>query len=299
MRTAPPSIATMLGTTQLTLTRCAKIVLRDGTEMGFCDHDKDLVIPVENDQYGPLTYEAGHGIIVGDTDLQIGLEADNTEASFPIADVITRPNILSRRFHMAKVYTFDADWTQAVPLPLKIMAGHVAMARPERNVAVFEIRSQADFWNTVIGRLASPRCSADFGDEQCGATPINYACTVTDAISNMRFKVDLADVLPEDYFRFGEVEFLDGELGGTWPYEIVAYNASTKEVEVLSPMPGFPAVGDQLFLRNGCSKLKFFEDDLTIPTCATHQNQRRFRGLDQLPGSDRFLRFPIPGSPGE
>lgn len=299
MRTAPASIDTMLGTTQLTLARCAKIVLRDGTELGFCDHDRDLTVSVSNDFYEPLTYVAGHGIIVGDTDLAIGLEADNTEASFPLSDVITRPAILSRRFHMAKVYLFDADWTQATPQPLEIMAGHIAMARVEQAKAVFEVRSQADRWNTVIGRLAAPRCSADFGDLQCGATPTNYACAVFEPLSNMRFTVDVQDGLIDDFFRFGEAEFVSGELAGTWPFEVVSFGSYDKEVEVLSPMPGIPAAGDQLLLRNGCSRLKLSEDDPLIPTCATYNNQRRFRGLDQMPGSDRFLRFPVPGKPGE
>jgi uncharacterized phage protein (TIGR02218 family) len=211
----------MLGTTQLSLARCVKIVLRDGYEMGFTDHDRDLVVPLSNDFYDPVTYGAVGGLIVGDIDLQIGLEADNTEITLPFGDLVTRSKVLSRRFHNAECFFFDVDWTQATPEPMEIMAGYIALATPAENMAKFEIRSQADRWSTTIGRLASPRCSADFGDALCGATPTNYPCGVFEAISNVRFKVDLAGGFADDFFRFGEVEFLSGGLAATWPYEVV------------------------------------------------------------------------------
>jgi uncharacterized phage protein (TIGR02218 family) len=299
VRDAPASIETMLGTTQLTLARCVKFVLRDGTEIGFTDHDQDLVVPLENDLYDPVTYHAGIGMVVGDMSLAVGLEADNTEMSFPLGELmpLTRANVLSRRFGMADCYIFDADWTQLVPQPLELMAGYIGEARPEKNMAVFEIRSNADRWNTVIGRLAAPRCTADFGDALCGATPTVNESTVLESLSNMRFRVDLAENLADDFYRFGTVEFTTGPLGGTWPYEIVAFDGYLQEVEVLSPMPGFPEVGDSVLLRNGCSRVKK-ADDPTVPTCLTHNNVLRFRGLDQLPGTDRYIRFPIPNNPG-
>jgi len=298
MRTAPASIEAMLGTTQLTLARCFKFVLRDGTEMGLTDHDRDLVVPLDNDSYGAITYYAGHGVIIGDIQVTIGLEADNTEASIPIGEMVRREAVLARRFHNADCYIFDADWTQAAPEPLELIAGYIAEARTERNMAVFEIRSQADRWNTVIGALAAPRCRADFGDRLCGATPTNYPAVVSDVLSNLRFMIDVVSLnLADDFFRFGEAEFLTGDLAGTWPYEVVSYDGYTGEVEVLSPMPGLPQAGDQLLLRNGCARIKESDDPL-IPTCVTHDNVRRFRGLDQLPGTDQYLKMPIPGEGG-
>lgn len=284
----------MLGTTQLSLARCVKIVLRDGTELGFTDHDENLIVALESDFYDPVTYRAGHGLIVGDISLAVGLEADNTEASFPINELISRASVLSRRFGMADVYLFDVDWTQQVPESMDLMVGYIGEARAEKNMAVFEIRSDADRWNTVIGRIAAPRCTADFGDVLCGATPTAYPSVVTAALSNMRFCVDLTGYA-DDFFRFGTVEFTSGDLAGTWPYEVVAYDGTAKEVEVLSPMPGFPEVGDAVILHNGCSRVKKATDPL-IPTCLTHNNVLRFRGLDQLPGTDRFIRMPIPHS---
>ena len=301
MRTAPATIDAMLDQStardhSLTLARCVKIVLRDGTEMGFTDHDRDLVVPVSNDSYEPLTYRAGHGLIVGDLDLALGLDADSTEFSAPINELISREAVLARRFNHAKTYIFDVDWTLDEPLPLELMGGSIADSRNERHMAVFEIRSLNDYWNVTVGSLLTPRCRADFGDVKCGVTPVNRLVAVSQVISTMRFAVDIAEDIADDFYRFGEAEFLTGDLAGTWPYEIVAFDSYTHEVETLSPMPGFPEVGDQLFLRNGCSKVKELPADPTVPTCATYQNWRRFRGFDQVPGSDRFLRFPVPGN---
>lgn len=283
----------MLGTTQLTLSRCVKIVLRDGTEIGFTDHDVDLVVPLANDLYEPVTYRSGHGMIVGDISLAVGLEADNTEFSFPINEMISRASVLSRRFGMADCYFFDVDWTQPTPSPLAIVAGYIGDVRSEKNMAVFEVRSDADRWNSVIGRLAAPRCTFDFGDSDCRATPTVYATTVLEAISNMRFRVDLPSNYADDFFRFGTVEFTTGALAATWPYEVVSFDGYLQEVEVLAPMPGFPGVGDSVLLRDGCSRVKK-ADDPAIPTCLSHNNVLRFGGLDQIPGTDRFIRMPIP-----
>lgn len=295
MRTVPASIATMLETRQTTLSRCLKLILRDGFELGFTDHDKDLVVALPEDLYEPTTYYAGHGMIPGDISLAIGLEADNTETSFPYGDLLTRPKLLSRRFAMADAFLFDVDWTQPTPLPLNLMAGYVADVRPEKSLAVFEIRSDADRWNTVIGRIAAPRCTNDFGDFRCQVTPTVYQTTVGQVFSDMRFTVTLPDNLADDFFRFGTAEFMSGALAGTWPYEIVAFDGYLEEVEVLAPMPGFPAPGDEVWLRNGCSKVKK-ADDPTVPTCLTYANVINFYGLDQLPGTDRYVRFPVPGS---
>lgn len=295
MREAPGSIETMLQGRQLTLARCVKFVLRDGFEMGFTDHDEDLVVPVlGSDQYGAITYKADRGLRVGEIDLAVGLDADNTEMGMPFSETIGRAAVLARRFNHARVFIFDADWSNPNPDPLELMAGRIAEARAERNMAVFEVRSQADYWNTVIGSILSPRCRADFGDVKCGATPTSYTGTVTESISNMRFVADVPDNLADDYFRFGEAEFITGGLAGTWPYEIVTSDGYGGEIEVLSPMPGFPEVGDRLLLRNGCSRVKTSTDPL-VPTCLTHNNVRRFRGFDQVPGTDRYIRPPIPG----
>lgn len=299
MRTAPLSIATMLGTTQLTLAKCVKFVLRDGFEFGFTDHDKDLIVPVlSSDQYGPITYSAGHGLTVGDIEISVGLDSDSTEVSVPFTEVVGRAAVLARRFNHARVFVFDVDWMDPTPEPLELMAGRIAESRPERDMAVFEIRSAADYWNVTIGSILSPRCRADFGDEKCRATVTNIQTTVTEVLSNMRFIVGgLAGSLISDFFRFGQAEFTTGTLAGTWPYEVVTYNGATGEVEILSPMPGFPAVGDQLLMRNGCSRLKVSADP-NIPTCVTYNNVLNFRGFDRVPGTDRYIRPPIPGTGG-
>jgi hypothetical protein len=97
----------MLGTTQLTLARCVKIVLRDGTELGFTDHDRDLVVPLDgSDLYDPVTYRAGFGMIVGDMTLAVGPRGRQHRGQLPDSRADHPANVLSRRFGMADCYLF-------------------------------------------------------------------------------------------------------------------------------------------------------------------------------------------------
>jgi hypothetical protein len=285
----------MLGTTQLTLARCVKFVLRDGTELGFTDHDRDLVVPLDVDLYDPVTYRAGFGMIVGDMSFAVGLEADNTEMSFPIAELITR-RTCSRAGSAWPTAMFSTSTGPSPPAADGVDGRVHRRSAAGKNMAVFEVRSNADRWNTVIGRLAAPRCSADFGDAASAArrprsTPRPCRIALQHAVPGRSRGEPRRRLLP---VRHGRVH-LGRRLAArgrsrSWPS-----TAILQEVEVLSPMPGFAEVGDAVLLRDGCSRVKK-ADDPTVPTCLTHNNVLRFRGLDQMPGTDRYVRFPIPGT---
>ena len=65
MRTIPASIASQLAEGKTRLSRCVKIVLRDGTELHFSDHDEDLEIDLGDGSYA-ATYTGDSGITSGD-----------------------------------------------------------------------------------------------------------------------------------------------------------------------------------------------------------------------------------------
>jgi uncharacterized phage protein (TIGR02218 family) len=275
------------------MARCVKIQLRDGTVYGFTDHDEDLTVDI-GDGAGPLVYSADFGIVSGDVELVAGFESSNVELTIPIRSPITRAQLLGRRFNQAFVWVFEVDWSNSLLEPAALMKAWVADVEVMRNAARLEIRSLQDYFNIVVGRIATPRCTATFGDAQCGVARVDDACTVTSVLSNMEFTVDLATTQSDGYYRFGFAEFQTGDLAGVWEMEVFDYVDLTGLVTMLVPMPTFPAVGDALILRRGCSNVKSAEDP-AIPTCATYNNVRRFRGFDRFPGSDTFFRLPIPG----
>lgn len=298
-RPLPSSIVAMLadpGAT-LKLARCMKLRLRDGTELGFTDLDEDVEVALDDDLGYPVTYQSGFGAIVGDITLAVGLAADNTEFSVPISSSVTRAAVLGKRFNRAVVWLFDIDHSAETPAPGEIMKGRISDSRIEGSRAVFEVRSDADYWNLVVGSVLSPRCRADFGDAWCGKEVVNISATVTAVASALTFTLgSISGDYTDQYFRFGEVEFVTGPLAGTPPREVVQ-SAATGVIEVFDPLVALPGIGDSVLIRQGCSRLKSSEDP-TLPTCLYHENVTRFRGFDRVPGSDVYLRMTQPGSTG-
>lgn len=296
MRVAPTTIADMLdGTASAKLATCLKFQLRDGTEIGFTDLDEDVTVALANDLGYPVSYSAVDGMVLGDIDMATGLDADNSEVRIPVGGQITRVDVLGRRFNQARVYVFDIDHSLASPVPLEVFSGWIADANVDQGTAVFEIRSLVDKYNSVIGSVLSPRCGADYGDERCGKTKEWIDAVITAVESDLKFTLNLPGAYPDQYFRFGEVSFAGGELVNVWPMEVIGYTGATSEVELFVPAPVEPMVGDPLRIAVGCSRLKT-ANDLTVPTCQTHDNVSRFRGYDRVPGSDTYLKVAVPDS---
>lgn len=300
--TLPAAIQAMIDAApagSLTIARCVKVTLRDGSEYGFTDHDRDLEIALPSDQYGAVHYQAGNALIVGDIDLALGLSADSTEIAFPFGGLVELREVVGRRLNHATVEIFDVDWSDPLDPyggePFEVMKGRINDARAEGPMAICEVRSQADYWNQVIGELMSPRCAADFGDERCKATVERIECTVTSVISTQQFSISLAGGYADNYFKYGTLQFLGGGLQDVWIEEVFGYTGASGLVELTTCLPDAPEVGDPLWIAQGCSRIKVLPDDPSIPTCATHENVVNFRGYDRVPGSDTYLRMPIPG----
>lgn len=270
-------------------TRCNMLllVLRDGTSIGVTDHDKDLVFDVTGD--GDVTYQSGTGILASDLVLQAGLDADNYEVTGPLKDDgdFTRERVLGGRFNRARAYLFQVNWKNLGASAIKLLAGNVSEARVEGGTFVFEIRSDADRFNQPIGRLITNNCDADFADQvRCFATATEVVGTVDSVTDAMNFTVTFSGSYADDFFNFGTVEFLTGQLAGTDPVEIHDWIAAGG-IELFSPLVEEPAIGDTLTIRNGCLKSR--------AACIAHNAILWFRGFPEIPGSDQIFRPTIPG----
>lgn len=292
-RTIPASIQAGFAGHRQPLSRCVKLSLRDGTTLAFSDHDEDLLIDID-DGDGVVTYRPDQGILSRDIELVLGLEASTTEIVVPFVGGMTRNAALGRRYNQAVVWIFDVDFTQDSPEPLALLKGRITEVFVHQNAAVFEIRGLSDFFNITQGRILSPRCSADFGDADCGQTPEEVATTVIEKMSDMRFRVAVSGTYADGYFKYGQAQFTSGELANINPSEVFDYTGQTGLVMMHSPLPDIPQVGDNLTLKRGCSNLKSTSDP-NIPTCLSYNNVRRFRGFDRVPGSDIYLRVAVPG----
>jgi uncharacterized phage protein (TIGR02218 family) len=269
------------------------LVLRDGTSIGITDHDKDIVYDLNSD--GNVTYQSGTGVVASDVALQVGLDADNYEVSGPLKDDgdFTQERIVGGRFNRARAYLFQVNWKDTSQGAIKLLSGNVTEARIEAGKFIFEVRSDCDRFNQVVGRLLNNMCDADFGDARCGITPESITGTVSAATSAMEFTVTFAGTYANDYFNLGTCEFLTGELAGTDRIEIFDWT-SGGAVTLFAPLAEVPAIGDTCTIKTGCSKARRSSDP-TVRTCEFYDNVLNFRGFPEIPGTDQVIKPAIPG----
>jgi uncharacterized phage protein (TIGR02218 family) len=265
-------------------TRCNMLLLdlSDGTSIGITDHDKDLTYDIGD---GSVTYSSGTGILTSDVSLSCGLDADNYEVRGPIADVVTLDGVLGGRFNRARARLFQVNWKDLTQGAIKLLAGNISEARVEGGEFVFEVRSDVDRYNQVVGRTIANNCDADYGDARCGTTPESETETVTAATSAMVFAVTNGGARAADFFNLGTIEFTSGELTGQ-VVEIFDWGGAG-QVELFAPLTGTPAIGDACTLRRGCGKSR--------ADCMARNNILNFRGYPEVPGR-KALMPAIPGA---
>lgn len=270
----------------LSLSRCVRVDLLDGTVVGFTDHDRTLSVDLGD---GAADYVPSKGVAPSNIVLSTGFESDNLELAGPLRDDgITAAAVLGGRLGRAAVRIFDANW-RAPAQWYPLLSGHVADYRVEGGRFVLGVRGLQDAWNQTIGALITPFCRADFGDAQCGVVVEEAAALVTAVADDMTFTV-AGGVATEGYYNLGHVEFTSGDLAGTRPMEVFSYTAAGV-VTMYLPLAAAPAIGDALVLRRGCDK--------TRETCRdVYSNMVNFRGEPDLPGNDQAFRMPIPGAGG-
>ncbi len=266
-------------------TRCSmmRLDLRDGSSLGITDHNDDLDFNLGD---GSITYQSGTGILPSDIVLQIGLDADNCEIRGPINDVVTLEAVLGGRFDRARVRLFQVNHRALANGAISLLAGNIAEPRIEGGWFVFEIRSDFDRFNQVVGRTIVNNCDADYGDARCGATPESVVGTVTVVTDAMNFTVSYAGSYANDYFDAGTVEALTGDLAGTLPVEVHSWTAAGV-IELFAPLVEAPTIGDTFTVKRGCGKSR--------ADCMARNNIVNFRGFPEVPGSDQVLRAAVPG----
>lgn len=290
------SVLSRTGAEAQTRARCAYIALADGTIIGLTDHDRDLTVDIADISDVPVVMQA-NGVNFSDISLATGFDSDSAEMSGPLSGELNAAKILGGRFNRALVRIFDVDWTQDIPIPMYLIGGRIGQPRVEEGKFFLEVRSHMDFFRQTIGTQLTPFCRTYFGSDLCGIEKFWIETTVTGVSGRLITAIDLGGVYDDGYFQFGQIQFLTGNLAGTRPLEIVGYTGATGLVETLSPLPGTPEVGDTVQVSQGCSLLKVSADP-AIPTCKTNDNVVNFRGFDQVPTSDQYLKVPVPGSGG-
>lgn len=288
MRSIPFAFQAKLDAGATTLARCWIVTRRDGVELGFTDHDRDLVI-------GHVTCRAGTGFTASEATSRFDLSVDGSEISGAFSDdALTEADLAAGRYDAAGIATWLVDWSD-VSLKVLTARGTLGEVRREGQAFTAELRGLADALAQDSGRLYTARCGADLGDNRCridlssSAFRGSGAVTTIEAVSVIA--VSGLGGFADGWFTAGRLSWTGGANAGL-AMEVKQHRiiGSAVRLSLWQAMPEPIAVGDSFTITAGCDK--------SFATCRDRfANVANFRGFPQIPGNDFIISYPLPGSP--
>lgn len=282
MKTFPPAMAAKLAAGATTFCRCWRIVRRDGTRLGFTDHDVALAVDgTECRPAGGFTTtadSAGGAMAAGGADIEGALAAAG----------VSERDLAAGLFDGAEITVMLVDWTapEVFIVTRRGTIGEVAFVDGRFRA---EIRGPAQDLAVVRGRVFAADCDADLGDGRCGVDATDPAfradAAIAEALGPQRFRISGAHAFAAGWFTHGRITFTDGANAGF--ASVVKLHARDPEVvlELWSPPPQPPEPGAAVTLVAGCDK--------RFATCSEKfSNTLNFRGFPHIPGNAFALAYP-------
>ncbi len=285
MRTIPPALQARLDSGVTTLTRCWRIVRRDGATVGFTDHDEDVVLD-------GLTCKAGTGFAGSEACASVGLAVSGSEIAGALSDdALSEADLAVGRYDAASIEIHLVDWSDP-SLHVLLCRGVLGEVRREGPAFAVEIRSLADRLNEEGGRRYTATCSADLGDARCGidlgASTFRGSGTVTALNSTSSVTVSGLDAFATGWFTAGRLVWQSGANAGL-AVEVKRHLGS--QLDLWQAMPEPIEAGDTFVVTAGCDK--------RFDTCRDRfNNVLNFRGFPHIPGNDFVTRYAVAGEPG-
>lgn len=287
-RTVPSELADILAQSPRKGAECVVLELASGARAAFTTWDRPLTIDLD---IGAGEDVCAPGLVHSAITIGLGMDAGNFEMSGAFGAVVTRAAVLGGVWRNARAWLVWTSPSLAAPLPVvPLMCGKVADCRIEDGRWIFEVRDHADAFNQVVGRVLSPYCGNDYGDDLCTKVLTPYPAEVTAVTSAYQIAVDIDPV--DHFFDQGKVIFTSGALTG---FKAEVFRNDGGALELYTGLLGLPAPGDAVTLYRGCSKL-LMSDDVTIPTCLSNENGVNFGGHPEVPGTEKYMKVAEPGS---
>lgn len=288
MRAIDPELQARLDGGATTLCRCWRVRRRDGVELGFTDHDRDL-------SFAGLTYRAGTGMNAGVVQAGTGLSVDNSQAVGALsAAAVREEDVAAGRYDGAEIWHWLVDW-QTPSLRVLMFRGNFGEIRRADGGFEVELRGLAEALNAPVGRSLMRTCDRSLGDAKCrfDTTAPGYAgegvVAAGSAAGTLRVS-GLAD-FAAGWFEHGVLTWLSGEnAGAAGLVKSDRKDSGGPRRLELWVAPGRPAAeGDRFRVVAGCDK--------RAGTCRTKFNNfLNFRGFPHIPGDDWVTAYPKDGA---
>lgn len=260
-----------------------KVTRRDGTVLGFTDHDKDLL-------FGGTTFAAQTGLTARALQQTTGLSVDNTEAFGALSDAaVKEEDIRAGRYDNAEVTAYLVNWEDPTQ-NMVLFHGNFGEITWSQGAFQAELRGLSERLNIPFGRVYHAECSAVVGDGQCkvnlSAPNLTFETTIAQIIDSRSFTLSAAPGQQERWFERGAFNVLDGAakgLSGVIRFDVL--QDGRRVIKLWQALGNLPEQGARIRLSAGC--------DRRAETCRNKFNNFvNFRGFPHIPGEDWLRSYP-------
>ena len=255
-----------------TLATLWKVIRTDGVIKCFTDHVRDI-------NYQGQLYNAASGFQPTAIQVKNDLSIDNVEGILDHNE-ISEQDLQAGRYDFAELEIHLINYEDTSQNGMLLKRGWLGEVTLERGQFTAEVRGLTQIITQNIGRVYSPTCDANLGDERCGVdlgpwTSRNWVATVS---SNSEF-VAVDPFEDSTFFKGGVVTWVTGANQGL-SMEVKSFVWA--DVTLVLPMGMSIEVGDAFDIVTGCDK--------TRRICrGKFNNLPNFRGFPDLPGQDKIF----------
>lgn len=287
MKTLDAGLAAHLAGGVTTLCNCWRVERKDGTVMGFTDHDRDLV-------FDGVTYAAASGITASQIEDQLGLAVSNLDVDGALSSLaITEDDLNAGRWDDAAITIFRVNWGD---VSQRVVTRSGFLGQVSRGEVAFsaELRGLAARLDQAAGRVYQRTCPWDLGDARCGvdlgAAGMHGSGTVTTAIDAFDFVASGLDSFTSGWFSRGKLVWTGGaNIGLAVEVKSQSTGSGSSRISLFLPMADAIEAGDTFTVTAGCDKL--------LATCRDKfSNVVNFGGFPHMPGNDFALSYPTQGN---
>ncbi|KQR77343.1 DUF2163 domain-containing protein [Rhizobium sp. Leaf341] len=277
MRDISEALAAHLGGDATTVCHAWRVTRRDGTVLGFTEHDRDLA-------FDGTGFLAASGFRASESEASSGLAADAGEVTGGFSNVaISDADVAAGRYDGARVEQFLVNW-QAPDQHVRLTVQEIGEVTRAGGAFRAELRSLTHRLGEVKGRSYGRRCDAAFGDARCGASLAgrSEAGTIRARAGDVVLHVSGLFAAAGAY-RYGLLRMTSGANAG-WSTDVQDHavagpDASMALLTLWLPPPLPLSAGDTFTVTMGCDK--------SFATCRDRfANTLNFRGFPHMPGSD-------------
>lgn len=250
-----------------TLCFCWRVTKRDGTALGFTDHDRALAFDF-------TSFEPQSGFSQSEAQSSLGLAVDAAEIEGALSSArLSEDEIDAGLFDGAKVETFRVDWNAPDGAELIRISAIGKIIRRD-GALVAELESLVRNLDRPAGRYLRRSCDAELGDARCGVALAGFGAAgiVVARAGTGTYVVSGLDAFADGWFCGGKLT-TEGRA-----HRVTAHRRGTEGV-LVSLEGGDLVPGSPFTITAGCDK--------AYSTCRDKfANTLNFRGFPHLPGND-------------